>query len=403
MKFIKWLILTASLFFVASCQPQPSKTPITIQDSGQTYTLASAEHLPSKLLAEAGLTLSAHDRLLYLGAAIPLDQPLPEATAYTLQIRRAVTLTLIQPDGGQTLQTSAFTVAQALNEAGISLASSDLLDPPAETPISGALTVTYAPAREYTVHMDGKSVAIRSAAATVGQALAEAGISLIGLDTSLPSEGDPLPQDGQIHILRVSETVSLNQKTIPFNSRFEASAELELDTQGIVQAGEPGLSVQRVRIRYEDGKETARQEEKESVIRPPRDQVAGYGTKVVVRTATVDGVTLQYWRAVRVYTTSYSPCRSGGSRCYPGTASGKPVQKGVVAVVSRWYPYMVGQSIYIPGYGYATIEDIGGGFPDRYWVDLGWSDADYQAMDGWNTVYFLVPVPANILYILPYR
>jgi len=117
----------------------------------------------------------------------------------------------------------------------------------------------------------------------------------------------------------------------------------------------------------------------------------------------VDGVAIQYWRAVRVYTTSYSPCRSAADRCYSGTASGKAVQKGVVSVVSRWYAYMAGQPIYIPGYGYATIEDIGGGFSDRYWVDLAWSDDDYQPMEGWNTVFFLVPVPANILYILPYR
>jgi len=403
MKFPQRLVLAAMLFLAVSCQPKVSQTAIQILDGEQVYTIATAERLPSKLLAEANITLSPADRLLYLGAAIPLDQPLPEAQAYTLQVRRAVTLTLVTPDGEQVIETAAFTVGQALAEAGISLYAADLLDPPAETPIIGTLTVTYTPSREITVRVDGQLLSIRSAAATVEQALAGAGIPLVGLDVSFPSEDAPLPKDGQIHILRVVETVSLSQKSIPFNSSFEASADLELDQQGIVQAGEAGLAMARVRIRYEDGQEAARQEESESIIRPARDQIAGYGTKVVIHTATVDGVTIQYWRAVRVYTTSYSPCRSAADRCYSGTASGKAVQKGVVSVVSRWYAYMAGQPIYIPGYGYATIEDIGGGFSDRYWVDLAWSDDDYQPMEGWNTVFFLVPVPANILYILPYR
>jgi uncharacterized protein YabE (DUF348 family) len=400
MKLFRWLVL-ALLLFLASCQT--SAIPVTIFSGGKTYTLNSAERVPSALLAAAGLALGPADRLLYLGTVIPLDRPLPEAQSYTLQVRRALTLTLVKPTGEQTIQTAAFTVGQALTEAGIALYTADLLDPSAETPILSPLIVTYTPSREITVNVDGKTLTIRSAAATIGQALAQAGIPLEGLDTSLPMEDAPLPEDGQIRIVRVVETITLNQKSIPFSSRFEASADLELDQQGIVQTGESGLAVTRVRIRYEDGQEVARQEESESIVRPVRDQIAGYGTKVVVHTATVDGITLQYWRAVRVYTTSYSPCRSAPDRCYYGTASGKLVQKGVVAVVSRWYAYMAGQPIYIPGYGYATIEDIGGGFSDRYWVDLAWSDDDYQPMEGWNTVYFLVPVPANIMYILPYR
>jgi uncharacterized protein YabE (DUF348 family) len=352
------LLITGVFLFVVSCQPKTAQPPINILDSGQVYKL---------------------------------------------QVRRAVALTLVKPDGQQTIQTSAFSVGQALTEAGIPLYAADQLDPPAETPIISPLTVTYTPSREITVSVDGHSLVVRSAAATVGQALAEAGIPLEGLDTSLPAESAPLPEDGQIRIVRVVEAVILSQKSLPFNSRFEASADLELDQQSILQGGEAGLAMSRVRIRYEDGQEVGRQAESESVVRPPRDRVVGYGIKVVVHTATVDGATIQYWRAVRVYTTSYSPCRSAADRCYPGTASGKLVQKGVVAVVSRWYAYMVGQPIYIPGYGYATIEDIGGGFPDRYWVDLGWSDSDYQPMEGWNTVYFLVPVPDQILYTLPYR
>ncbi len=403
MKPFQRLILTVTLLLLTACQPKVSKTAVQIIADGQVHTLSTAERRPDKLLAEAGLTLGANDRLLYIGSSILLDQPLPEAKTYILQIRRAVPLTLKNNGQTQVIQSSALTVGQALAEAGIQLYAADLLDPPAGTPITGSLSVTHTPSREYTVSMDGRSLVIRSAAGTVGQALAQAGIPLQGLDISLPSEYAPLPEDGQIRIERVVETVTLTQKSLPFNSRFEASADLELDQQSILQGGEAGLAMSRVRIRYADGQEVARQAESESVVRPARDRVTGFGTKIVIRSASVDGLALQFWRAVRVYTTSYSPCRSGGNRCYYGTSSGKLVQKGVAAVVARWWAYMVGQPIYVPGYGYATIEDIGGGFPDRYWIDLGWSDSDYQPMTGWTTVYFLTPVPDKILYSLPYR
>lgn len=158
-------------------------------------------------------------------------------------------------------------------------------------------------------------------------------------------------------------------------------------------------------MRSEDGVEVSRQTEGETVVRPAEDRVLGYGTKLVPRTITVDGQTITYWRALRLYATSYSPCRSAGvpGKCYTGTSSGLPVKRGVVAMIYSWYLLFGGQSLYIPGYGYATVGDVGGGYPkgNHYWIDLGWTDEEYQPMEGWMTVYFLLPAQANPGYILP--
>jgi len=63
-------------------------------------------------------------------------------------------------------------------------------------------------------------------------------------------------------------------------------------------------------------------------------------------------------------------------------------------VLLRWYRVMKGQPVYIPGYGVATIEDVGGGIPGRYWIDLGYTDSDIVSWNRWVTVYFLTPVPS---------
>ena len=393
LKLASRLLIAGILLVLVSCQPQTTQTPITILDGDQVYTLATTERLPSKLLAEANISLAPADRLLYLGAAIPLDQPLPEAQSYTLQVRRAVTLTLVKPDGEQTIQTAAFTVGQALTEAGIPLYAADRLDPPAETPITGPLTVTYTPSREIIVSADGQSLAIRSAAATVGQALAEAGIPLEGLDTSLPSEDAPLPEDGKIRIVRVVETVTLTQKSIPFTTLTEYSAELELDQQAITQPGAAGLAVTRVRMRSEDGVEVSRQSESESVVRPPQDHVVSYGTRVVMHTITVDGITITYWRALQFWATSYHPAETGSDI----TASGKRVAKGLVGIDYHYIPF--GTQMYVPGYGYAEAADTGA--VSGRWIDLGYPDDEYIPWHQWLTVYFLWLPPAVIPYTIP--
>jgi uncharacterized protein YabE (DUF348 family) len=396
-----------SLLLLTSCQR--SNITVTLLVDGQANTLAaSPQSLPADLLSEAGIALGANDRLLYLGSPIPLDQPLPEAASYTLRVRRAVALTVDTPDGQQTIQTSALTVGQALAEAGHTLYAADRLDPPSETPITGPLIITYQPSRQLVVTVDGRQVQVRSTAVTVGQALAEAGVPLVGLDTSVPIESAPLPEDGQILVVRVVESVALTQKTIPFNIRTELSADLEIDQHALLQAGEPGLAIARLRTLSEDGVQVSQYSESERVVRPPQDRIMGIGTKIVIRTTTVDGVTIEYWRALNLFATYYIPCIPGTNICHYGTASGKSVQKGVVAMVYPWYLLFAGEPLYIPGYGSATVEDNNGAntsaYGDTYWIDLGYSETDTVNWDNhYVTVYFLTPVPANYAntYILP--
>jgi 3D (Asp-Asp-Asp) domain-containing protein len=194
--------------------------------------------------------------------------------------------------------------------------------------------------------------------------------------------------------------VILAQKPIPFESELIAAAEVPLDQTQILSPGENGLSVQRIRIRYEDGNEISRITEDETMVRPPKTRTLGYGTKVEINTATVNGVKIEYWRAVQMYATSYSPCRLGTSTCGSTTASGKQLQKGVVALPTNLYLSMKGQALFIPGYGFATVEDACGGCVGKPWIDLGYSDNDYEPWFSSVTVYFLTPVPQNIVYTL---
>jgi uncharacterized protein YabE (DUF348 family) len=407
MKLARLLAFTF-VAFLSSCQPTNTLPTVIIIDNDQVITLQTNERVPSALLEQAGITLKPNDRVLLNGLPIAIDQPITthstssgQRSPITLQTRRAIPITIITPDGEQEIQTSAFAVGEVLQEASIWLRAGDKIEPALNSPASSSpITIYQLPARDLTITSNGKSVQIYSAAQTVGEALAEAGIPLIGLDYSIPAENEPLPTNGQIRLVRVMESLQLAQKPIPFESELQASADVPLDQTQILQPGEPGLTVQRIRIRYEDGEEISRVTEDETMVRPPKTRILAYGTKIEVKTAVVDGVNIEYWRAVRMWATSYSPCRSGSDRCYSGTSSGKSVQKGVVGLRESWYLNMQGQRLFIPGYGFASVEDVCGGCDDKPWIDLGYSDNDYEEWSVEVTVYFLTPVPANVVYVL---
>ena len=400
MRCIFWLAILS--LFLTSCQPQASAL-ITIVDGEQIHTLTTTERIPVNLLTEARITLAPSDLILVNGYPFPPKQNLPPQTR-SIQVRSAATVTLVTPGGEQELVTAAKTVGEALREAGIQLYAADFVDPPADTPISEELTITYRPSRELAVSTSVGSQIIRSSAESVGAVLAGAGIPLIGLDTSIPAESEALPADGQVRVVRVNESVQLIQKPIPFETETVSSPDVALGTQEIAQPGQEGLAIARTRIRYEDGQEVSRVTEAESVVRPPQTRIVNTGTKIVLTTANVGGQELEYWLAYNMYATIYSPCNSGTGGCSYSTASGLRAGRGVVAVDPSMYSFLQGARVYIPGYGYAVIGDVGGGYiiedligVSRYrWIDLGFNDNNIVDMSGWLTVYFLAPAPASI-------
>jgi hypothetical protein len=260
--------------------------------------------------------------------------------------------------------------------------------------------------RALTIITAGGEFTLTSAAVSVGEALAEAGVALQGLDRSQPAEEEPVPADGEIRIVRVNESLELTQKSLPHETEWQPDDSAELDTISVVQLGQDGVQASRVRVRTEDGQETGRTTDAERVLVQPLTQINGYGSKIVVRTAVVDGISIEYYRAVQVFTTWYSPCNSGVSTCLNGTSSGLPVQKGTIATYLNWYRALKFATVYIPGYGPGQIGDVGA-YPDgRPWVDLAFSEADLTpGVQPWSnqyvTMYFTTPIPSYVPPVWP--
>lgn len=366
-----------------------------VWEEGQTQAVDGLGPSAFDLLRQNNIALGPNDRLLVNGKTAT-EGALPQSgQAVVLQILRAKTVQLDIAGQHQEVSTSAATAARALWEAGVQISPGSLVSVAPDQLIDEGMPMAYLPARTLTVQVGDEVLAVQSSAVTVGEALAEAGIALQGMDYSQPADDQPVPRDGKIQVVRVREEISISQTLLPFETVYEPDPELDMDTQRTIRPGQYGVRVERTRARIEDGDEISRGFDSDWTATEPVAHTIGRGTKIVMNGSETPDGGIEYWKAVQVYATSYSPCQQGTGTCSWGTSSGMRLTKGVVAVTLAWYRMLAGQQVYIPGYGYGVIGDVGGGIPGKPWIDLGWDEENYQPMGGWMTMYLLAPAPEN--------
>jgi uncharacterized protein YabE (DUF348 family) len=377
-------------------------TPFILDLNGLARWIESPLDSPANLLAEQAVRLYPGDSLFIDGQPISNpDETIRSLTRLTLV--RARTLTINDGERRRMVVSSAATLGEALEAVDIPIYVGDRVSPDLGTPLDSDLDVTIQRAGWLKVHVDGRDLLLRAAGPTVADSLAGAGISLTGLDYSMPGLGEPLPESRKIEVVRVEERVQVELEPVPFETVFQPLDTLELDSIQVLDPGTYGVLQNRVRIRLEDGEEVSRTVDEARVVVEPEPRKLGYGTKIVVRTLSTTYGTIEYWRAIPIYATSYSPCNLGVPYCGERTASGKSVQRGIVGVIRSWYNLMRGWPVFVPDYGPGTIEDIGAGIAGRDWIDLGFTDENFEPWHQWTTLYFLTPVPPldAIPWILP--
>jgi uncharacterized protein YabE (DUF348 family) len=377
--------------------------PVVIELEEGSFVFNSPESSPANILAEADIRLYPGDRVWVDGLRMQDPTRDLEIRPSYLRVDRAHTITLEEEGVTRVIYSAAPSLGEALWEGGVVMRKGDVLSPSPETLLNSSIHASLIRSRSLFIEVDSIEIKTRVVGPTVGDALSQSGIALIGLDYSEPDVNKSLPESGRIRVVRVQEQIQVELEPFPFDTIYQPAADLELDNLQIIDPGNYGVMAKRIRVRLEEGEEVGRSIEETWVAVESEPRVLGYGTKIEVRVADTPDGRIEYWRAVPVYATSYSPCNLGVEGCNSTTASGKELHKGMIGVIRSWYNMMRGWSVYIPGYGFATIEDIGAGIAGRHWIDLGFTDEEYERWHSWTTLYFIPPVPSIDLipWILP--
>jgi 3D (Asp-Asp-Asp) domain-containing protein len=327
----------------------------------------------------------------------PTIAALPTAT----QLPPSLSISIQDGEESRTVQTGAQTVGEFLSEAGIKLGQNDVVAPPPETSLVENMQLQISRSIPLTIQVDGQTFAIFSSARTTADILANAGIILGELDSVNPDLESVLNAGDTIQVVRVREETIGTDEELPFQTVYQPSDELDLDTKAVISSGVPGILRRGTRIRYEDGVEVSREDEGEWMEQEPVNQVIGYGTRITTNMIDTPEGPREYWRVVNMRATAYTAASSGKPPDHPAygiTASGRPAGTGIVAVDPNVIPFR--SEVYVPGYGVGFAGDTGGGVKGR-WIDLGYDEEELQAWNGYVDVYYLTPLPAEINYLIP--
>jgi len=398
--------------------------PMRVLADGRDLQIASWGQTPRQVLTDAGLVIDLYDQVLVDDHPLGLNDPLPARTlaqaAVTynrgyawqrlivkplqLRVHRAIPISVNQDGLAFTVRTTAQTVGEALRQAGLILYLGDRVHPSLGSQVNTGLRIYIERSIPVTLRVDGRTVKTRTRAKTVGDALTETGVGIAGLDMVTPTLATKLYSDIKIALTRVREDIQVKEEIVPFETVFEASGDLPIDTQQVTTPGAEGITRHRYRVRYEDEQEVKRLLEDSWVAQEPVQQVISYGQRIDPQTMTAaDGTQITYWRKIRMYATSYSAGTAGvdkGSSNYGRTFTGDQMRSGIVAVDASLVPLR--SKVYVPGYGYGDALDTGSAIRSRR-IDLGYDDTNLVSWSRWVDVYLLWPPPPayQITWVVP--
>ncbi|MFH8615175.1 ubiquitin-like domain-containing protein [Streptomyces sp. NPDC017979] len=273
-----------------------SDKSIRLTVDGVPRTLHTFADDVGELLDQEGLDVGSHD----IVAPAP-GTDLVNGDDVVVRYGRPLTLTL---DGvRRRVWTTAETVEDALRQLGVRAEGAHLSASRSAAISRRGTVLDVRTERAVTFLADGRARTVRTNAATVAQALAEAGIALSGQDTtSVP--GDGFPRDGQtITVLRITASREVREEPVPYDVVRTADPTAFVGTEVVVRPGRPGARRVTHALRSVNGVPQPPRKLADEVVRAPVTQHVRFGTRPRPRSvAGADGLD---WAAL-------ARCESGG-------------------------------------------------------------------------------------------
>lgn len=269
---------------------------IELTVDGRPRTLHTFADDVTELLADEGVAFGAHDVV----APTP-GTALSSGDEVVVHYGRPVALTL---DGHRRrVWTTARTVDGALRQLGVRAEGAYVSTSRSQRIGREGLELDVRTERTVTIMADGRTRTIRTNAATVGEALEQAGVTLRGEDTTSVAWSS-FPRDGQtVTVLRVTGSKEVREEPIPFRVRRTEDASLFQGTEVVERAGRPGTLRVTYALRTVNGVKQRPRLVRTEVVREPQDQVVNVGTRA--RPTSARGAEGLNWAGL-------AACESGG-------------------------------------------------------------------------------------------
>lgn len=277
------ILLALSLAFAGQASANDADTPahegrlITIHDRGQEKTILTKAASIKAALQEARISSAPQD------IVEPSLETQLTAPSYTINIYRA--RPVIVTDGAirQKIMTAAQTPNGIVAAAGMpELKHEDTTSFNASTNIfsDGASTIfTIDRAIQLTLQLYGKPAKVYTHASTVGEMLEQKGIKLTAQDAVSVDLNTPIAADMLVAVWRNGAQTATLEEPIPFPIRKVLDIDQPVGYHAVQTPGTPGVKSVTYEITAQNGQETSRKIIQNVTLEQPKEQVEVIGAK----------------------------------------------------------------------------------------------------------------------------
>lgn len=313
---------------------------ITLDINGQESNVKTFSRDVQGALQAAGIQLGDKD-LVYPAPSQKL------ASGVTVTVRTAKPVAVVIDGVAQQLTSTAATVGDLMNEAGVDAAAAT--DVQRDAPVTEGLSVDVTTPKVVSITDAGQTVYTTEAAKTVGDLLKARGIAVDSNDRVTPALDAPVTENMQVNIDRVEIRRSSEVVESDAPANYVDDANLEEGTEEVRAEGTKGEKVIYHRATLVNGQVESEETTGERETRKAKPATIARGTKSAARAASgsaaapavADG---SVWDAI-------AACESGGNW---SINTGNGYQGGLQFNQSTWAAY--GGTAYAPSADQATRE-----------------------------------------------
>jgi resuscitation-promoting factor RpfB len=245
---------------------------ITLNVDGKVTSVQTFGGTVGQVVKSANLELKPADRV-----SPAIDSTVQNGTVINVNQAKEVKVSL---DGAEkTVNTTAQDVEGLVTELGVASASSVSVPKDAQLAVAGSFVSISTP-KSVSIVADGKVQTATTTAATVGNVLEDAGLTLGANDRSSQPAHAHVVNNMVIKVSRVDTgQTTVTTEDVPFKTETVESAELLKGEKEVTQAGSAGKLEKTFKLVLVDGREASRTLVTESVTAQPVTEKITVGTK----------------------------------------------------------------------------------------------------------------------------